>query len=1321
MKKIALVVLTAFLIISCDGNGKKNDADKDGFIPDSDQIEDVDHDGIIDDNEPNDEEEVGSVACISTEDCQKKERSAGFLCSNSRCIPCETDTQCKNDQLFGEYGACEVGRCAVSPGCLEAGCKDDKICDETTRLCRDKYNCASDLCRENQKCHDSGTGVDDYCLEDCVSGYTWDSISLSCKSVAKNCQQGKENSMYETCLSEFKVCVENDDNIYCGACIEGYRESAGTCVKKIKCNDLNCPLQSRICIESDDKNDAHCYHCFPGYLESAEVTNPDFNDSDTEAAGWTVVTRDDAGFSPNDDDEPAKLWDFSNCVVLHPDESGSCSGSKPASVEQAFATSFAGEGKKLSVRFATKDESGLLDKDVLITVKIEALSPSEWKTLYSNKVSSYDGVQEKIFDLSGYTDISKVRIEANCGGINQWDSEYLVLDWVRIYSETPLEGNCAKMIGTNCNSDGSDRSILKQCETEHRGCVMVDETSASCDNCIKGYVEVNGICELKKTCDMLICEDDHKECLETPNGHCGDCFTGFIKNIVTGECGCPGGMIYNLATDNCKDIVACAALSCGADEFCIDPTDTTDAICSRCEKGQAYDKHNKKCVTCPLCVGQGETGRIYPFTSLQGHCVCETIQGYFHSSSAPVGTRKCDADGDGWITKEAEESINAIEDSAEKINARCNLRYIDRIILQNDLFERKYIRIADIPGITLTKIPLYEPKNRDVQTYLIDDSSFGGTTTNYAPKYGETGVLFSTSELNPLTKACASTDENSHLSDYNANGIYDVDETGFKTQGGPSPSRMVFTMFSYFLELHNSWYEKNEYSKYGSYVIAEKSRSEFAEKGFSVPLEYGNDKKDKYWRKCLRFQDSDYSDDPATKPYGLDFANYSDSKKCNPGADDSWCGMHHHSQFKCMMILEKSGTYSPDLPHHVKLGDLDSRYMINKCNSTEESYKSVADVVKNPSDRKIICEKSAPSGNSKLAWISVDYETVSDYDNYDYVNGCISECGKRAELPQNMNCDGDASCRDDINDGFGKIYCYKALETSSIFTNTTFSMGTAVDDGIYDPAGVDEFVWKGADENFHDVTLTYFYGIAKTETTIDQFSETMGYNPSKYDCQNAVCPVENISFYDALAFANKHSENAGNNQCYTLKNIICSDGRSDETDYCSGQGGIQSADVTLKGITKVQDCKGYRLPTEAEWEYVAGSGYEMPNYDDRPFFFGDITVFDCGIDPALDQIGWYCGNSTVDLQKKTHPVALKRATDWGVYDMNGNVAEWVWDSYSETLANGVDPVIQSGSNRVVRGGSFISNSQECRSSSRYSKPPSQRSSSVGFRIVKTIH
>jgi formylglycine-generating enzyme required for sulfatase activity len=1320
------IAFLVFFIVSCD-SGKKTESDSDvsalnDETADQDEIEDLE-DTETEDSQDSDESETdddtadeitGPVSCETAEDCMKYERSSGFLCVDSKCIPCETDGHCQADSLFGEYGDCEKGRCSVSPGCLEAGCEEGKLCDESTRVCRDKYKCENNICYENQVCQVESTGTDDICLEECLAGFSWDKTSKSCKSVSMNCQQGKENSRYEECLAEFKVCVENDDSIYCGECIDGYRAVSGNCVKKLNCSDLSCADGKRLCVESTDDDDAYCSRCFSGYLESVLVLNSDFNESNTEALSWTIFTRSDSGFRTSTEE----IWDFSNYVLLHPDGSLNCGSSDAAYIEQSFESAISGVEKRLSVRFASGSESGLLDDDVIVKIKLINDSGEE-EELYSNKISSFEGVVEKSFDIASIPEIKKIRVEAHCGGLNTWNNEYLAVDWIRIYSRTSNTGICAKMIGTNCNSDDSERSILNTCEAEHRGCRMVDEKSAECTECEAGYVDVNGICEKIITCEMLICEKDHKECEDKPNGHCTDCFEGFEKNIVTGECSCPSGKILNYETGACESLIKCSDITCLEDEFCLKETLSTHALCSRCEEGFAWDNHKSKCVQCPLCVGTGETGRVFPFISLQGHCVCETERGYFHSSSAPIGTRKCDADGDGWVTEEAKSAINASDDTAEKLNARCDVRYIDRMILQNELNERKIVRISDIPGENLTRVPLYEPKNRDVETFLVDDAVFGGTTINYAPKYGESGVLFTASDLNPMTKACSSANENSYMADYNANGIYDIDETGWKTTEGKDSFQKIYTRFSYYTELHRGWFEKDKNSKYGGFVIAEKSRSEFAPEDNSVPLNYGSKNESKYWRKCMRWQDADYSDSPGVFPYGLDFANYSEKEKCNPGNEGSWCGMHHHSQFKCVRILKDSESLDPEYPHHIKAGDITDKWLVNKCDSELISFKPVTPGVKNPSDRKITCADYLDPEESPVIWLNVEYETVVNADLYEYKRGCISECNDE-NTPFYLKCSGEASCRDDISAGYGKIYCYKPLETSAIYTNNTFSMGTPADKGIYDEGGLDEFLWKGADENYHDVTITYFYEIAKTETTMDQFKETMGYNSSRYDCQNAVCPVENVSFYDALAFANKYSVNSGKNKCYKLTSIVCADGRDDETDYCSGQGGIQSATVILNGISKVQDCQGYRLPTEAEWEYAAGSGYEQPNYDDRPFFLGDITVFDCGLDPVLDTIGWYCGNSETESQIRTHPVAMKRASDWGVFDLNGNVAEWVWDSYTETLEISTDPAYSGSNDRVVRGGSFQSASQECRSSSRYFMPASQRSKSVGFRIVKTM-
>ena len=131
--------------------------------------------------------------------------------------------------------------------------------------------------------------------------------------------------------------------------------------------------------------------------------------------------------------------------------------------------------------------------------------------------------------------------------------------------------------------------------------------------------------------------------------------------------------------------------------------------------------------------------------------------------------------------------------------------------------------------------------------------------------------------------------------------------------------------------------------------------------------------------------------------------------------------------------------------------------------------------------------------------------------------------------------------------------------------------------------------------------------------------------------------------------------------------------------------------------------KGYRLPTEAEWEYAAANV-------DR--------------DEELGKYGWYGENSLGVLNK----VAQKASNDHGLYDMVGNVAEWCWDYYYKkhyeseedkgTVKNPTGPSTRQ--NRVVRGGSYSSAQKHCRSFSRGSAKPTQDSKKIGFRIVLNI-
>ena len=132
---------------------------------------------------------------------------------------------------------------------------------------------------------------------------------------------------------------------------------------------------------------------------------------------------------------------------------------------------------------------------------------------------------------------------------------------------------------------------------------------------------------------------------------------------------------------------------------------------------------------------------------------------------------------------------------------------------------------------------------------------------------------------------------------------------------------------------------------------------------------------------------------------------------------------------------------------------------------------------------------------------------------------------------------------------------------------------------------------------------------------------------------------------------------------------------------------------------------GYRMPTEAEWEYAAKGGPEQKSYE----YSGS---------DELDEVGWCNENAG----NRTQPVALKRPNTMGLYDMSGNVWEWCWDRYGkypsaeQTNPKGPD----TGPNRVLRGGSWDYNPQYCRVADRSFFTPGSRVGSTGFRLARNL-
>ncbi|WP_406657418.1 formylglycine-generating enzyme family protein [Methanolobus sp. ZRKC2] len=144
----------------------------------------------------------------------------------------------------------------------------------------------------------------------------------------------------------------------------------------------------------------------------------------------------------------------------------------------------------------------------------------------------------------------------------------------------------------------------------------------------------------------------------------------------------------------------------------------------------------------------------------------------------------------------------------------------------------------------------------------------------------------------------------------------------------------------------------------------------------------------------------------------------------------------------------------------------------------------------------------------------------------------------------------------------------------------------------------------------------------------------------------------------------------------------------------------------IEELNRIEETHKYRLPTEAEWEYAARAGTTTA------FSFGDDTA-------ELTNYAWYDANS----EDKIHSVGLKEPNSWGLYDMHGNVAEWVQDEYhsnyfkaptdSSEWTGGVD-------RRVFRGGSWMSDDVNCRSADRNDISPGSRKEYIGFRVVKEV-
>lgn len=240
-----------------------------------------------------------------------------------------------------------------------------------------------------------------------------------------------------------------------------------------------------------------------------------------------------------------------------------------------------------------------------------------------------------------------------------------------------------------------------------------------------------------------------------------------------------------------------------------------------------------------------------------------------------------------------------------------------------------------------------------------------------------------------------------------------------------------------------------------------------------------------------------------------------------------------------------------------------------------------------------------------------------------------------------------------------------------LINGSTFTMGSP-----------EEERWRENDETQHQVTVGNYY-IAKYEVAQADYEALMGSNPSSFTGDRL--PVEGVSWYDAVRYCNALSSQEGLEAAYTINGME---------------------------VTWNREANGYRLPTEAEWEYACRAGTTTP--------------FSTGGNITVDQANWYSSYPYIEgegggaYRRQTVAVDEFESNSWGIYNMHGNVSEWCWDYYGEYGAQAQDNPAgpQSGRNRVMRGGGWYDYAKHVRSAYRSAMPADYIDYKIGFRVAR---
>ena len=334
------------------------------------------------------------------------------------------------------------------------------------------------------------------------------------------------------------------------------------------------------------------------------------------------------------------------------------------------------------------------------------------------------------------------------------------------------------------------------------------------------------------------------------------------------------------------------------------------------------------------------------------------------------------------------------------------------------------------------------------------------------------------------------------------------------------------------------------------------------------------------------------------------------------------------------------------------------------------------------------------------------------------------------ENPASYNVEtGTITLKDPVKTGYTFAGWYSA-DNSPV---TKITQGSTGDITLYAKWVTDiegKVFVRGGDAtlNGKEVTFSSFW-ISPYEVTQGEFVSVMTgnkngieYNPSWFQGEEEPPadgevqerrPVERVSWYDAIVYCNLLSIKEGLTPCYTIK------GSTDPAAWGTSPTSTSAEDYAdWESVTCNFNANGYRLPTDAEWEYAARGGQAGITDGSWEYEYSGSNT--------IDEVAWYfvnCGSSTIG---KTHEVGKKQPNSLGLYDMSGNVWEWCWDWYGDDYPCGTeDPAgPDTGSYRVIRGGSISSDaiSFYCNVWSRGYYPfdgPCQWHSNAGFRLVRS--